>query len=87
MAETLEANMRKVITQELTINPVYYEKMSVLLQELIKQRKNGAIQYEEFLKKVEELAKNIQPNSRKSEYPNKIDTPAKQAPMLPEFRD
>jgi type I restriction enzyme R subunit len=79
MAETLEANMRKVITQEMPINPVYYEKMSVLLQELIKQRKNGAIHYEEFLKKVEELAKNIQPNSRKSEYPNKIDTPAKQA--------
>ena len=25
------------------------------------------------------MAKNIQPNSRKSEYPNKIDTPAKQA--------
>ena len=44
MAETLEANMRKVITQEMPINPVYYEKMSVLLQELIKQRKNGNTQ-------------------------------------------
>lgn len=79
MAETLEANMRKVITQEMPINPVYYEKMSVLLLELIKQRKNGAIKYAEFLKKVEELAKNIQPNARKSEYPNNINTPAKQA--------
>lgn len=79
MAETLEANMRKVITQEMPINPVYYEKMSVLLLELIKQRKNGAIKYAEFLKKVEELAKNIQPNARKSEYPNNINSPAKQA--------
>lgn len=79
MAETLEANMRKVITQEMPINPVYYEKMSVLLLELIKQRKNGAIKYAEFLKKVEELTKNIQPNARKSEYPNNINTPAKQA--------
>ena len=79
MAETLEANMRKVITQEMPINPVYYEKMSVLLQELIKQRKNGAIQYEEFLKEVESLAKNIQPEARKTQYPAVIDTPAKQA--------
>ena len=30
MAETLEANMRKVIIQEMPINPVYYERMSVL---------------------------------------------------------
>jgi type I restriction enzyme R subunit len=79
MAETLEANMRKVITQEMPINPVYYEKMSVLLQELIHQRKNGAIQYEEFLKEVESLAKNIQPEARKTQYPIVIDTPAKQA--------
>lgn len=79
MAETLEANMRKVITQEMPINPVYYEKMSVLLQELIKQRKNGAIQYEEFLKEVETLAKSIQPEARKTQYPAVIDTPAKQA--------
>jgi type I restriction enzyme R subunit len=79
MAETLEANMRKVITQEMPINPVYYEKMSVLLQELIKQRKKGAIQYEEFLKEVETLAKSIQPEARKTQYPAVIDTPAKQA--------
>jgi len=79
MAETLEANMRKVITQEMPINPVYYEKMSVLLQELIKQRKNGAIQYEEFLREVETLAKSIQPEARKTQYPAVIDTPAKQA--------
>jgi type I restriction enzyme R subunit len=79
MAETLEANMRKVITQELPINPIYYERMSVLLQELIALRKNGAIQYEEFLKKVEELAKKIQPTARQSQYPATINTPAKQA--------
>jgi type I restriction enzyme R subunit len=79
MAETLEANMRKVITQELPINPIYYERMSVLLQELIALRKNGAIQYEEFLKKVEELAKKIQPTARQLQYPATINTPAKQA--------
>lgn len=78
MAETLEANMRKVITQEMPINPVYYEKMSVLLAELIRQRKLEAISYEEYLKKIEELAKDIQPKAS-AKYPAAIDTVAKRA--------
>ena len=77
MAETLEANMRKVITQEMPINPVYYEKMSVLLEELIRQRKLGAISYEEFLKKIEEYARDIQPKKGNHNYPPEIDTKAK----------
>lgn len=79
VSETLEANMRKVITQEMPVNPVFYEKMSVLLQELIVQRKNGAISYEEFLKKIEDLARKIQPENKQNQYPDKINTPAKQA--------
>jgi type I restriction enzyme, R subunit len=78
MAETLEANMRKVITQEMPINPVYYEKMSVLLTELVRQRKLGAISYEEFLKKIEELARDIQPKAS-ANYPTGIDTVAQRA--------
>ncbi len=78
MAETLEANMRKVITQEMPINPVYYEKMSILLTELIRQRKLGALGYEEYLKKIEELAKDIQPKAS-TKYPAPIDTGAKRA--------
>jgi len=79
VAETLEANMRKVITQEMPINPVYYERMSVLLQELIQQRKNGAINYEQFLKKIEEMATKVKPENKQSQYPSNINTPAKQA--------
>src|SRR5690606_7140017 len=78
MAETLEANMRKVITQEMPINPVYYEKMSVLLTELVRQRKLGALSYEEYLKKIEELAKDMQPKAS-TKYPTAIDTGAKRA--------
>ncbi|HED37544.1 MAG TPA: HsdR family type I site-specific deoxyribonuclease, partial [Ignavibacteria bacterium] len=36
MAETIENNLRKVIVEESPTNPMYYEKMSVLLNELIK---------------------------------------------------
>ena len=78
MNETIENNMRKTIIQEMPVNPAYYEKMSVLLLELIRLRKEGAISYEDLLKEYEELAKNIQPNSKKS-YPKVIDTKPKQA--------
>lgn len=78
MSETIENNMRKTIIQEMPVNPAYYEKMSFLLLELIRLRKEGAISYEELLKKYEELAINIQPNIKKS-YPKNIDTKPKQA--------
>lgn len=78
MAETLEANMRKVIIQEMPINPAYYERMSTLLTELIRLRKEGAITYEEFLKEYEELAKNLDRKGKKH-YPELIDSEAKQA--------
>jgi type I restriction enzyme R subunit len=78
MAETLEANMRKVITQEMPINPVYYERMSVLLTELVRQRKLEALSYEDYLKKIETLAKEIQPKSS-TKYPTDFDTIAKRA--------
>ncbi|MBC7525375.1 MAG: type I restriction endonuclease subunit R [Flavobacterium sp.] len=78
MSETIENNMRKTIIQEMPINPAYYEKMSVLLVELIRLRKEGAISYEELLKEYEELARSIQPNTTKT-YPATIDTKPKQA--------
>lgn len=78
MSETIENNMRKTIIQEMPVNPAYYEKMSVLLLELIRLRKAGVISYEELLKKYEALAKEIQPNTKKS-YPVGINTPAQKA--------
>ncbi|MCD6184958.1 MAG: HsdR family type I site-specific deoxyribonuclease, partial [Deltaproteobacteria bacterium] len=47
MAETIENNLRKVIVEESPTNPMYYEKMSVLLDELIKLRNKGAVKYKE----------------------------------------
>lgn len=78
MSETIENNMRKTIIQERPVNPAYYEKMSILLLELIRLRKEGAIEYEALLKQYETLAQNIQPNTKKS-YPKGIDTRPRQA--------
>ena len=78
MSETIENNMRKTIIQEMPVNPAYYEKMSVLLLELIQLRKAEAITYEDLLKRYEELANNIQPNTKKT-YPKDINSKPKQA--------
>jgi type I restriction enzyme R subunit len=80
MAETIENNMRKTIIQEMPINPAYYEKMSVLLTELVRLRKEAAIDYEEQLRRYEELAGKIQPHHQNAaNYPAQITTPAQRA--------
>lgn len=55
VAEAIENNVRKLIIDEQPINPKYYERMSELLDALITQRKQGAMQYAEYLKKIVEL--------------------------------
>jgi type I restriction enzyme R subunit len=79
MAETIENNLRRVITEENPTNPLYYDKMSVLLDELIKLRNQEAVLYEEYLKKIVELAVKIKKPETSKEYPNAINTQAKRA--------
>lgn len=56
IAETIENNIRKLVTDEQAVNPVYYEKMSSILEELVKKRKQKSIEYQEYLKRIAELA-------------------------------
>ena len=79
MAETIENNIRKVIIDEQPINPKYYEKMSELLDALIAQRREEAIDYETYLKKVKELAAGISQSTRGKSYPDSMDTRGKQS--------
>ena len=53
--------------------------MSVLLDELIKMRNEEAVRYEEYLKKIVELAVKIKKPETSSEYPKSINTQAKRA--------
>ncbi|MCF6155666.1 MAG: HsdR family type I site-specific deoxyribonuclease [Candidatus Brocadia sp.] len=59
VAETIENNVRKKIIQEHLIDPAYFEEMSKLLHEIVKERKTNAINYEAYLKKIAELAKKV----------------------------
>lgn len=79
IAETIENNVRKVIIDEQDVNPKYYEKMSVLLDELIKRRKEKALEYEEYLRKIVELTKQVKNPLEWSNYPKSLDTNAKKA--------
>jgi len=79
LAATIENNVRKLIVDENPTNPKYYEKMSVLLEELIRERKASAIEYEDYLKKIVELAKKVKNPSKSISYPRKIDTNARRA--------
>lgn len=79
MAETIENNLRKVIIEESPTNPIYYEKMSVLLDELIKLRNQEAAEYEAYLKSIVDLAMKIKKPETSKEYPTSINTQAKRA--------
>lgn len=80
MAETIENNLRKVIIEESPTNPAYYEKMSTVLDELIKLRNQGAKEYEEYLKRVVELTRKVvKPNRPNGDYPPSLNTDAKRA--------
>jgi type I restriction enzyme R subunit len=79
VAETIENNVRKVIIEESQTNPKYYEKMSRLLDEIIQQRKQETLAYQEYLKKITELAQSITSPSQTNEYPSTLSSQAKRA--------
>ncbi len=79
MAETIENNVRKVIIDEMAVNPKYYEKMSELLDGLIKARKTQALNYKAYLTKVVELTRRVKQSESRSAYPAMINSPGLRA--------
>jgi type I restriction enzyme R subunit len=59
VAETIENNVRRKIMKERLNDPAFYEKMSALLDEVIKFRKARAEENEQYLKRIAELAKQV----------------------------
>jgi len=75
MAETIENNLRRVIIDERPTNPIYYDKMSEVLDTLIQERQNQAQEYEQYLVSIVELAKQVQTGG--TNYPKALNTRAK----------
>ena len=79
VAETMENNVRKVIIEESQTNPKYYERMSKLLEELIRQRKEEVIAYKEYLEKIKQLAGDVSNPMGTKDYPTSLNSNAKRA--------
>jgi type I restriction enzyme R subunit len=74
MAETIENNVRRLIIDEMAVNPKYYEKMSQLLDALILQRKQEAIDYRAYLARIVELTRTLGKPEGHTSYPTSIAT-------------
>jgi type I restriction enzyme R subunit len=78
VAETIANNVRSKIVQEQLNNPAFYEKMSELLKEIIADLRAKRISYEQFLKQIADLAKQVHTGADTKTSP-KLDTPGKRA--------
>jgi type I restriction enzyme, R subunit len=78
VAETIENNVRRKIIKEQLNDPAYYEKMSALLDEIIAARKAKAIEYEEYLRRIAELAKRVE-SGKEDNMPATLNSPGKRA--------
>ena len=72
IALAIENNIAHSIIVKNQENPRYYSKMSELLNELIKLKKEQNIDYQEYLKKLVELVKQVQNPEKSGYYPSQI---------------
>jgi type I restriction enzyme R subunit len=75
VAETIENNVRRKIIKEHLIDPSFFENMSTLLAEIIKERKANAVSYAEYLEKIAKLVQQVN-EGKTDDTPEILKTPA-----------
>jgi len=78
VAETIENNVRQKIIRDHLIDPAFFEEMSTLLTAIIHERKNQALSYSDYLKKIAELAKKVN-EGKKDNIPKILTTQSQRA--------
>ena len=78
-AATIENNVRRLIVDRSEVNPRYYEEISHLLDDIIHQRRRGAMDYREYLSEIEGLSGRIAEHENPDRYPSPINTGALRA--------
>ena len=78
VAETIENNVRSKIIKKSLTDPAYFEKMSALLDEIIRLRKTRAIEYEDYLSRIAGITAQVQAGKGQG-TPTQLDTPGKLA--------
>ncbi|GAB4001260.1 hypothetical protein GCM10029992_36250 [Glycomyces albus] len=79
VAETITNNMRKLIIDERAMNPKYYDKMSELLDAILEERRQGALDYQAYLAKLLEHATKLGKGESDTAYPAWADNGARRA--------
>ena len=76
--ETIENNTRRTISEKHGTDPAFYDQMSAILDEIIRFRKQHAEAYEEYLRRIADLARQLHQRSADT-TPAQLDTPGKRA--------
>jgi type I restriction enzyme R subunit len=75
---TIEGNARATISQKRAGDPAFYDRMSQILDEIIRFRKQNADAYAEYLRRIADLARQLHQQTSDS-TPAQLDTPGKRA--------
>ena len=78
-AAAIENNIRRLIVDKSEVNPRYYEEISYLLDEIIRQRRRGAMDYRAYLSEIEGLSGRMAEHETQDRYPSNINTGALRA--------
>jgi len=78
VADAIENNVRKLIIEETPVNPRFYERMSDLLTDLIRQRRDDAIEYADYMERIAALVRDAKAGHGK-DYPGTITTAGQKA--------
>lgn len=78
IAETIENNVRSKIVKEHLNDPAFYERMSALLDSIIKQRKEKAEEYEQYLQRIAQLVQQVEAGLAE-DAPIELTTPGRRA--------
>ena len=78
-AATIANNIRRLIVDKSDINPRYYEEISRLLDDIIRERRQEAMDYRTYLSEIEGLSGRLTEHENEDRYPSNIDTGALRA--------
>jgi type I restriction enzyme R subunit len=78
VAESIENNVRSKLIKEQLTDPAFFERMSALLDEIIRLRKQKAIEYEEYLQRIATLTRQVM-SGKTDDTPKQLNTPGRLA--------
>lgn len=79
VAETITNNIRKLIIDERPLNPKYFDQMSELLDAILEERRQGALEYKDYLAKLLEHATKVGKGESDTKYPEWANSGARRA--------